>query len=95
MKKLILINVLLLIVSCTFAQQFDVKYDKKYYSGYILINDDPVSKNDKPNQKIECKIKNIQYFYYPTSDHSATFNCEYITPMVLVLHLFYWMIMKN
>jgi hypothetical protein len=60
--------------------QFNLTFDKQYYNGYIITNDWKVPKDEKPFQKIECKIKNKDYFYAYTQQNSETYYVDYITP---------------
>jgi hypothetical protein len=78
---------LLLIISFFFIQNsfcqyfpFDstIKYDNKYYKGYIITNENPSSKSITPNQTIECKIKNKCYLHYLSDNRGGVFWCDYI-----------------
>ena len=80
MKKQIFTLALLLSVLFGFAQYHDLKYDKKYYEGYILTNNHPFTKKVVPNQKIECKIKNKDYCFIGSKEAGDTYYVEYITP---------------
>lgn len=74
----LLIIISFLFIQNSFAQSI-FKYDNKYYDGYILTKENPATKKVTPNQKIECKIKNKKYFYYPGADRSGVFYVEYMT----------------
>jgi hypothetical protein len=78
-KKIIFFLIISLCIIRPSIGQNIFNYDKKYYDGYIITNDNPSTKGVEPNTKIECKIKNEMYYYYPSDNRSGVFYVDYMT----------------